>query len=108
MSWQENSIIIKPGLEEAFNRYCMDKSDSMNYSSIKNDIIFTGSNGTSVNIDDLVSIKASMGNFGNRIAEAEEAIMRLQAALKGLPERETPSFAALSQFAQKDGKKKSY
>lgn len=108
MSWQEDSIIIKQGIEEAFNRYCMDKSDSMNYSSIKNDIVFTGSNGTSVNVDDLISIKASMSNFGKRIAEAEEAIMRLQAALECPSERVAPSFAALSQFAQKDGEKKRY
>lgn len=102
MNRQEDSIIIKQGIEEAFNRYCMDRRDSINYSGV------TGSNGASVNVDDLVNIKASMSNFGKRIAEAEEAIMRLQAALKCPSERVAPSFAALSQFAQKDGKKKSY
>lgn len=90
MNWQKNNI----DLNEAFDRYCIDKS--------------AGSNSTSVNTDDLVDIKFSMSEMGKRVADMEESLRQLQMALKPPSERVIPSFAPLSQFAQKYGEKKSY
>ena len=96
MNWQKDSI----NFNEAFDRYCIDKGGQIDYSSYKN----IGSNCASANVD----IKFSMSEMGKRVADMEESLRQLQMALKLPSERVIPSFAPLSQFAQKDGKKKSY
>ena len=94
MSWQKNNI----NLNEAFDRYCIDQ----NSLSCKNDIIFTGTNGASIHVDDLVNIQFSMSEMGKRVAEMEESLRRVQMALETHAKREEPSFAPLYQFPQKD------
>ena len=104
MNWQKDNIDIDFDLNEAFDRYCIDKGGQINYSSYKS----AGSNCASVNTDNLVDIKFSMSEMGKRVMDMEESLRQLQMALEPPSERVIPSFAPLSQFAQKDGKKKSY
>ena len=83
MSWEKDSIIIKSNFNEAFDRYYADKAT----------------------IDGIVDIQFSMGEFGKRAAEIGESLSRLSMVLKASCKRDEPSFAALSQFVQKDGEK---
>lgn len=66
MSWEKDSIIIKQNFNEAFDRYYADKAT----------------------IDGMIDMQFSIGEFGKRAAEIEEALSRLSMALEASCKRD--------------------